>query len=93
MNEKKEPKPDWLDRVKATHAFHITKLREDSKWTVTKSAKALNRSIGSVSQELVVFGWLKSHYDEMIKIEYFHEVIEWVRKKKHALSREGADID
>lgn len=83
--------PDWLDRVKATHAFHVNRLKQDESWTIAQTAKLLKRGIGPVSEDLKVASWLKTHSHIIEKFEYFSEAIEWIRVRKHKLMLEGLD--
>lgn len=84
-------KPEWMERVKATHTFHISRLRQDEDWTIAKTAKLLKRAIGPVSEDLKVASWLKTHASILEEFEFFSEAIEWIRKKKHKLMLEKLD--
>lgn len=85
--------PDWIEKVKATHKFHVARLKEDKKWTLKKTAKVLNRSIGSISQDLMACHWLRTHYDKLVKFDYLHEALEFIRERKQALLIEEVDFD
>jgi len=78
-------RPEWLERVKATHTFHISRLKQDEDWTIAQTARLLKRGIGPVSEDLKVASWLKTHSHILEEFEYFSEVIEWIRKRKHKL--------
>lgn len=78
-------KPEWLERVKATHTFHINRIRQDPAWTIAQTAKLLKRGIGPVSEDLKVAEWLKSHGTKLEGFKYFSEAIEWIRVRKHKL--------
>ena len=73
--KKEEKEPEWLERVKATHRFHISRLKDNPKHTIKQTAKILKRAIGPVSEELKVASWLRTHYDQLIEFKYLHEVI------------------
>lgn len=88
----KQTEPDWLEKVRETHKFHIVKLKENKNWTITKTASALDRSIASVSEHLKVYQWLKTHEGELMKCEYFFEAIEFVRRKKKELELEDSNL-
>lgn len=84
----KETLPEWVKQVKSVHNFHVSKLKENPKWRLSDTAKALKKSIGAISQELKVASWLRTHEDKLIKFEYFHHALEYIRKRKHKLSLE-----
>ena len=83
--------PDWVEKVKATHRFHSSRLREDKKWTIKKTAKCLNRAIGPVSEELKVASWLKTHSAQLEEFDYIHEAVEYIRQRKHQLLSEDLE--
>ena len=43
-------KQNWVTKCIDIHNFHVSQIRAEPAWTVEKTAKALCRSIGSVSQ-------------------------------------------
>lgn len=90
MNEKK---PEWLARVKETHRFHIQHIKDNPKHTIADTCKLLKRSIGSVSQELKVASWLRTHSAQLEEFEFFHQAIEYIRQRKHKLLTEELDDD
>ncbi len=75
-------KIDWLERCIGIHRFHIQQLKDDSNWTIEKTAKALNRSIGSVSQDLLLASFLKSHEKQMRRFSSMRDALNFVREKK-----------
>ena len=81
----------WLSRVKETHRYHVRKLKEDHKHRLVDTAKGLKRSIGSISEDLLVANWLKTHRDDIEKCEFFNEALDFIRKKKIEL--ETLEID
>lgn len=85
-------KPSWLERVKATHSFHINRLKQDDSWTIAQTAKLLKRGIGPVSEDLKVAQWLKTHGNKLEEFEFFSEAIEWIRAKRRKMMMEGIDI-
>lgn len=78
-------KLSWQERVMAVDKFHKTKLIETNyQWRIVDTAKVLNRSYGSVAEDLTLASWMKTHP----KIESFknvYEALEFVREKKKAL--------
>ena len=84
----KQTKPEWVDRAVGTSKFHKEKLRQFPSWTAKKTAIALNRSIGAISEELMLASFLKTYENDLYKCEFHHEAIEWVRNKKRELDKE-----
>lgn len=52
---------EWVKRTKATHAFHLSQLKTNPKWTLRDTAKELNRSLGRVSEDLMLASYMKTH--------------------------------
>ena len=75
-------KQTWLERVKATEEYHQSQLRLNDKWRMEHTATALQRSLGSISQDLKIAGWLKTHEEKISKFKTFTEAIEFVRQKE-----------
>ena len=88
MANLQQSQPDWVDRVKETHNFHASKLKEFPKWRIVDTARVLKRSKSSIGQELEVASWLRSHERELLKFDYLHEAIEFVRDKKKKILTE-----
>ena len=85
--------PDWVEKVKATHRFHVSRLREDKGWTMKKTAKVLNRAIGPISEELMVASWLRTHSAQLEEFDYLHEAVEYIRERKHKILTEDLPND
>lgn len=75
-------KSNWMETVIQIHQFHIHQLKDESNWTIQKTAKALNRSIGSVSQNLLVADWLKTHEKQLRRFRCMRDALVFVRLKK-----------
>jgi len=88
----KEIEPEWLERVIATHKFHVEKKREDPKWSQRQTATALKRAIGPVSEELKVAQWLRTHSTQLKRFEYIKEALEWIRKRQHDSLIQDTDL-
>lgn len=89
----KEPEPEWLSGVLATHKFHVIKKRENPKWTMRDTAKALHKALGPVSEELKVAQWLRTHSTDLKKFEYLGEAIKWIRSKQHDSLVQETNLD
>lgn len=80
-----EPKPDWLEKAKQTFAFHRSKCRAETRWSIPKTAKALRRSIGSISEDLLIARWSLTHEKQLEKFNYAYEALKFIRNKKKEL--------
>ena len=64
----------FLEKARDTHKFHFSKRKEnDGKWGVKQTAKALNMSVGAVSEDLLIGKWLKSHEKQLERFDYRYE--------------------
>lgn len=73
--------PDWVKRALETRRFHVAKLRMIANWRIQDTAEILERSIGSVSQDLLLAFWLIKD-DEVVKFPYVRDAIDYCRKKQ-----------
>lgn len=74
--------PKFLLRAKETHKYHRSKRLLEPKWNVSLTAKALRRSIGSISEDLTIARWAKIHEKKIEKFKYAYEAIKWIREKQ-----------
>lgn len=84
---KKSP-PEWLERVKLTHNYHVKQCNSHFKWTITNTAKELDRSYGSVAEDLKVASWLRTHSSQLEEFDNFSDAIAWIREKHKTLNQE-----
>jgi hypothetical protein len=75
-------KQHWVTKCIDIHNFHVSQLRSESNWTVEKTAKALCRSVGSVSQDLLLASWLKTHEKQLKRFRNAKDALEFVRSRK-----------
>lgn len=73
--------PKYIEKARETYKFHRSKLLSNDKWTTVQTAKALRRSIGSISEDLLIARWLKTHEKQLEKFKYAYEALEWIREK------------
>lgn len=45
-------KPQWKHQVKSIEAFHLFQMVNEKDWSIRKTSKMLNRSLGGVSEDL-----------------------------------------
>ena len=78
----------WLEKATATYNFHRSKLILDNEWNITKTARALRRSIGSIGEDLMIARWYKTHRKQLERIDNAYEVLEFIRKRKKEMELE-----
>jgi hypothetical protein len=81
----------WIERCIEVHHFHIQQLKDENNWTIEKTAKSLNRSIGSVSQDLLLASWFRSHEKQLRRFTCMKDALEFVREKKKEIQL--AEVD
>lgn len=82
MNAKKQY---WLDRAIATHQFHVEHLKVDCNWRVQDTADELQRAIGSISQDLLLADWLKTHENKIKSFTRRTYALEWIADMKKGM--------
>jgi hypothetical protein len=80
MSEKQQQK--WIIKAKETYKFHRSKLLSTDDWTLNMTSKILKRSLGSISEDLLIAKWLKTHEKQLEKFEYMYEALEFIREKQ-----------
>ncbi len=78
-------KLDWLTRAIEVHKFHISQCKEESNWTIQKTATALNRSIGSIGEDLLIASWYKTHEKQLKRCNSMREALIFVRSKEREM--------
>lgn len=78
----------WIERARATRQYHSEQKKKDFKWRVSDTAACLNRSIGSISEDLLIAKWLKTHEEEIRKFETAREALTFVKELERALEME-----
>lgn len=78
-------KVNWLDRCIETSKFHIDQCKNEPHWTIQKTAEVLNRSTGSVSQDILLANWSKSHEKVLRRFRSMNEALEFVREKERLM--------
>ena len=85
-------KQHWISKCIDIHNFHVAQVKSESNWTVEKTAKVLCRSVGSVSQDLLLASWLKTHEKQLKKYKNAKDALEFVRGKKKEMRTQELDI-
>lgn len=74
--------PRYLIKAKQTYEFHRSKLVENSAWRISDSARVLRRSIGSISEDLLIARWSRSHETKLAELEYAYQALKFIRQKE-----------
>lgn len=83
--------PKWLERAKQTYRFHRSKLLSAKNWTLTDTARALKRSLGPISEDLLIARWCRTHEKQLERFEYAKDALEFIKNKKK--EQEIMDLD
>lgn len=78
-------KLNWLDKAIQVHKFHILQCKDEPSWTMKATADALNYSIGSVSQYLLLASWVKTHEKQLRRCSSMRDALEFVRDKEREM--------
>jgi hypothetical protein len=85
-------KSHWIDRAVDVHNFHAQQVKSESSWTIHKTAKALSRSLGSVSQDLLLASWLKTHEKVLRRFSNAKDALEFIRMKKKEMKTQDLEL-
>lgn len=78
-------KLDWLDNAIEIHKFHIAKLKDNPSWTVEKTALSLNRSLGAISQYILLGSWVKTHERQLRHCVTMRDALKFIRAKQYEM--------
>ncbi len=94
MLHRKSPQAqDWLTRAIATAKFHTEKCKSNPAWLLNDTSESLNRSLGSVCQDLLIVSWLKTHEDQIRKFKTMRDALEFIRVKKQQVRLDVSHVD
>ncbi len=85
-------KPHWIDRCIDIYNFHVSQIKAESGWTIEKTANALSRSIGSVSQDLTLASWLRTHEKQLRRFKVAKDALAFIRNKKSEMRTQELDL-
>jgi hypothetical protein len=85
-------KAHWIDRSIEIHNFHVSQVKSERNWTVEKTAKVLCRSVGSVSQDLLLASWLKTHEKQIRRFRNCKDALEFIRNKKREMKTQELEL-
>lgn len=90
------PKKSWQERVRDTDKFHKRLVRlahnEEKSHTIKDTAVLLNRSYGSVAEDLLLASWMLSH-PQVADYKTAYEAIKFVRNKSREIRLRMLDGD
>jgi predicted transcriptional regulator len=75
-------KLNWIELALDIHRFHVQQVKDEDHWTIERTAKLLNRSIGSVSQYLLIAEYHKVFEKDLKKINGMKEAVELIKRKQ-----------
>lgn len=78
-------KQDFIDRAKEINRFHVQQLKDEQNWTIQKTADALNRSFGSVSQDLLIAQWCRTHERQLKVCKSQRDALKWIKNKQREM--------
>jgi hypothetical protein len=81
----------WLDKAIDTYNYHARKIKENRRWTTRDTAKALVRSLGSISEDIKIAKWCRSHRTKLEEFKYAKDAISWIREKEASLEVDEID--
>ncbi len=82
----------WLDRAVQVYNYHANLCREDKNWTIEKTSISLNRSVGSVSQDITVAQWVNTHGKQLRRFHSMRDALEYIREKKQEMRAREIEI-
>jgi hypothetical protein len=84
-------KLDWLDRAVQVHNYHAGLCKKNPEWTIAKTAGDLNRSVGSVSQDITVAQWVRTHEKQLRRLRSMRDALDYIKNKKREMN--GTEIE
>lgn len=86
-------KMGWLERAVQTYNYHRIKVNAKEDWTLIDTADALGRSLGSVSEDVTIASWLKTHEKQIKSFKYAKDALEFIRNRKKRMMTEPVSLD
>jgi len=85
-------KISWITRAIKTHNYHCERVEHNPDWTLVDTAITLGRSLGSISEDITIASWLKTHESKIRTFKYQRDALAFIREKKKSLMK-AIDID
>lgn len=74
----------WKERAKETEKLHKECLSRDDAWSIRQTADLLRRSVGSISEDLTIASWLRTH-PQIEEYKTAIEALDFIRAKKYQI--------
>lgn len=74
-------KETWLVKALETNKYYIGRCRDNPKQTLSETAKELKRSTGSISEDLLIASWYKTHSIQLEKFDYAKDALKFIRER------------
>lgn len=86
-------KLNWLDRAVNIYNYHVGMCKQEKSWTIEKTASSLNRSIGSVSQDITVAKWTTTHEKQLRRFHSLSDALGYIKDKKREMKLREIEIE
>ena len=86
-----KPKLTWIERAVETARFHASKIRDNPSWILDDTAKELRRSRGSISDDILIASWLKTHEHKLKEYKYAKDALAFIRLKRRQMLLDSLD--
>ena len=71
-----------MEKSEETLRFHRQQLQSHDHWTEKNTAESLNRASGSVSEDLKIARWLKTHREVIEGFKFAKEALKWIKEEE-----------
>lgn len=85
-------KQHWITKCIDIHNFHVGQMKGEQHWTIEKTAKALGRSVGSVSHCLTIASWLKTHEKQLRRFRNESDALDFIKNKKREMKTQELEL-
>jgi len=83
----------WISRAVETYNYHANKLKDNRNWGLRDTARSLRRSLGSISEDVMLASWVKTHKIQMEKFKYAKDALVYVRERQRKLDESEIDAN
>jgi len=84
-------KQTWKERALSTAKYHSLKLKEDESWTIRDTADSLHRSVGSISEDILIANWYRTHPAAIDSFKTASAAMRWIKAKKREMELYGIE--
>lgn len=89
MKHQATPKTTWWERAQATARYHANRMKANPSHTLTDTANELRRSLGSISEDILIAAWLITHERHLKEFKYAKDALAFIREKKKRMMVEA----